>query len=97
MKSQSQYSFLFLFLLKSFDDILILCLISPSDIVEPEDPYISCILVSLYDCSKQQNVCQFSLTRVRHCAQGPSYLEALVCARSVHKYRHQITRDRPRT
>ena len=36
---------------------------SSSDHVDPNDPHISDLLVSHYDCSKQHNLRQFSLTR----------------------------------
>ena len=34
------------------------------DFVDPNDPHISDLLVSHYDCSKQNKIRQFSLTRV---------------------------------
>ena len=46
-----------------------------SDHVDPNDPYISDLLVSHYDCSKQHNLRQFSLTRVQPCIQAPSAFE----------------------
>ena len=51
--------------------------ITPSpDHVDPHDPHISDLLVSHYDCSKQHNLRQFSLTRVQPCAQAPSAFES---------------------
>ena len=51
--------------------------ITPSpDHVDPNDPHISDLLVSHYDCSKQHNLRQFSLTRVQPCAQAPSAFES---------------------
>ena len=47
-----------------------------SDIVEPNDPHISDLLVSHYDCSRQYNIRHFSLTRVKPCAQAPSARES---------------------
>ena len=46
-----------------------------SDHVDPNDPHISDLLVSHYDCSKQHNLRQFSLTRVQPCVQAPSAFE----------------------
>ena len=49
---------------------------SSSDHVDPNDPHISDLLVSHYDCSKQHNLRQFSLTRVQSCSQAPSSFES---------------------
>ena len=49
---------------------------SSPDHVDPNDPHISDLLVSHYDCSKQHNLRQFSLTRVQPCAQAPSAFES---------------------
>ena len=49
---------------------------SSSDLVDPNDPHISDLLVSHYDCSKQHNLTQFSLTRVQPCSQAPSSFES---------------------
>ena len=49
---------------------------SSSDHVDPNDPHISDLLVSHYDCSKQHNLIQFSITRVQSCAQAPSAFES---------------------
>ena len=49
---------------------------STSDHVDPNDPHISDLLVSHYDCSKQHNLRQFSLTRVQPCVQAPSAFES---------------------
>ena len=55
---------------------LILSLDPSTDIVEPNDPYFSDLLVSHYDCSKQHNLRQFSITRVHSCVQAPSAFES---------------------
>ena len=39
------------------------------------DPNISKLLVSHYDCTKQNNLRQFSLTRVQPCTPAPTSLE----------------------
>ena len=49
---------------------------SSSDHVDPNDCHISDLLVSHYDCSKQQNLGQFSLTRVQPCSRAPSSFES---------------------
>ena len=49
---------------------------SSSDHVDPNDPHFSDLLVSHYDCSKQHNLRQFSLTRVQPCSQAPSSFES---------------------
>ena len=49
---------------------------STSDHVDPNDPHIPDLLVSHYDCSKQHNLRQFSLTRVQPCVQAPSAFES---------------------
>ena len=49
---------------------------SSSDHVDPNDPHISDLLVIHYDCSKQHNLRQFSLTRVQPCAQAPFAFES---------------------
>ena len=49
---------------------------SSTDIVEPNDPHFSDLLVSHYECSNQPNLRQFSLTRVQPCAQAPASLES---------------------
>ena len=49
---------------------------SSSDHVDPNDPHISDLLISHYDCSKQHNLRQFSLTRVQPCSQAPSSFES---------------------
>ena len=58
--------------------LLILLYISNSytkDFIESDDPNISKLFVSHYDCSKQNNLRQFSLTRVQACEQAPSSIE----------------------
>ena len=64
---------LFYFLSSLF---LVFSQIASSDHVDPNDPHISDLLVSHYDCSKQHNLRQFSLTRVQPCAQAPSAFES---------------------
>ena len=64
----SYFSFCFLPITSSTD--------SSSDHVDPNDPHISDLLVSHYDCSKQHNLRQFSLTRVQPCSQAPSSFES---------------------
>ena len=54
---------------------LYICNSTTKDFIEPDDPNISKLLVSHYDCSKQNNLRQFSLTRVQACEQAPSSLE----------------------
>ena len=49
---------------------------SSSDHVDSNDPHISDLLVSQYECSKQHNLRQFSLTRVQPCSQTPSSFES---------------------
>ena len=49
---------------------------SSSDHVEPNDPHISDLLVSHYDCPKQHNLRPFCLTRVQPCSQAPSSFES---------------------
>ena len=69
----SYFLFCFLSLTSSTD--------SSSDHVDPNDPHISDLMifshfVSHYDCSKQHNLRQFSLTRVQPCSQAPSSFES---------------------
>ena len=64
-------SFLFCFLPITFSTD------SSSDHVDPNDRHISDLLISHYDCSKQHNLRQFSLTRVQPCSQAPSSFEVL--------------------
>ena len=49
---------------------------SSSDHVDSNDPHISDLLISHYDCSKQHNLRQFSLTRFQPCSQAPSSFES---------------------
>ena len=57
--------------------VLVFSQITPSsDHVDPNDPHISDFSVSHYDCSKQHNLGQFSLTRVQPCVQAPSAFES---------------------
>ena len=48
---------------------------SSPDLIDDTDPNISQLLVSHYDCTHQNNLRQFSLTRVQQCSQAPSALE----------------------
>ena len=43
--------------------------------VKPEDPNISNLIVSHYDCSKQHNLRQFNLLNVQSCHQAPSNIQ----------------------
>ena len=69
--------------LKIFYSVLIMILyllnlietIDPDNYVPPDDPRITKLLASHYDCSKQYNLRQFSLTRVQECTQAPSEIE----------------------
>ena len=55
--------------------LLSLCNTTNKNIVEPNDPHISDLLVSHDDCSKQNNLRQISLTRIQTREQAPSSLE----------------------
>ena len=66
----------FLFLLLNYFFLPIILLDPSTDIVEPNDSHISDLLVSHYDCFKQHNLRQFSLTRVQPCAQASSAFES---------------------
>ena len=54
---------------------LCLCNSTTKNIVEPNDPQISDLLVSHYNCSKRKHFRQFSLTRDQTCEQAPSSLD----------------------
>ena len=43
--------------------------------IQPDDPTITQLLATHYDCSKQYNLRQFSLTRVQKCTQTDSEIE----------------------
>ena len=58
-----------LYLLKNIHSI------TSDNFVSPDDPRITKLLASHYDCSKQYNLRQFSLTRVQECNQAPSEIE----------------------
>ena len=76
----SYFLFCFLSLTSSRD--------SSSDHVDPNDLHISDLLVSQYDCSKQHNLRQFSLTRIQPCSQASSSFEstrAIVNVRAKYK------------
>ena len=49
--------------------------IENTDEVKPEDPNISNLIVSHYDCSKQHNLRQFNLLNVQSCHQAPSNIQ----------------------
>ena len=49
--------------------------IDPDNFVSPDDPRITKLLASHYDCSKQYNLRQFSLFRVQECTQATSEKE----------------------
>ena len=49
--------------------------ISEEDVIDTEDPKISDLLVSHYDCRSQLNLRRFSLTRVDDCKNTPSQVE----------------------
>ena len=50
-------------------------ILNTKDYIETDDPNISELMVSHYDCSTQNNLRQFSLTRVQTCEQAPSSIE----------------------
>ena len=76
MISSTKHSVLFHFLLLEYSFLLILSLDPSTDIVEPNDPHFSELLVSHCDCSKQHNLPQFNLTGVQPYAQAPSAFES---------------------
>ena len=76
MTTTFYHSLLCTFLLLEFLALLMFSFDFSPDQVDPNDPHISDLLVSHYDCSKQHNLRQFSLTRVKPCAQAPSSLES---------------------
>ena len=81
MKPNFKMPFLFphsLFYFLSSLFLLFSQIASSSDHVDPNDPHISDLSVSHYDCSKQHNLRQFSLTRVQPCAQAPSAFESAI-------------------
>ena len=50
--------------------------VSHTGSVEPNDPHVSDLSVSHYDCSEEHDLRQFSLTRVQPCVQAFSSLES---------------------
>ena len=63
MSSLHLNNFVFFFTALSYSLLDISSPAPPSDLVEPNGPQISELLVSHYDCSKQHILRQFSLTR----------------------------------
>ena len=51
--------------------------IENTDEVKPEDPNISNLIVSHYDCSKQHNLRQFNLLNVQHVIKLPQIYNIL--------------------
>ena len=52
--------------------------ITPSDTenyLPPDDPNITNLMVSHYDCAKQHNLRQFNLLNVKQCTEAPSDIE----------------------
>ena len=79
MKSQFQHYLPFVFL--HFYRVFVIfnfSLNSPPDCVEPNENNISDHLIFQGDCSQQNNLRHFSLTRVHSCAQAPSSLESFL-------------------
>ena len=48
---------------------------NPENHISPQDPNILNIMVSHYDCAKQNNLRQFSLLNVEPCKQAPSDIQ----------------------
>ena len=48
---------------------------NPENHISPQDPNIVNIMVSHYDCAKQNNLRQFSLLNVEPCKQAPSDIQ----------------------
>ena len=65
----------FLSMLLKYFTVFNLSVDSSTNILEPNDPHNSDLLVYQYDCSKQHNLCQFTLSRVQFCIQAPSPFE----------------------
>ena len=51
--------------------------------IQPDDPTITQLLGSQYDCSKPNNLRQFSFTRVQKSTQAPSEIESARTSASV--------------
>ena len=63
---------------------------NPENHISPQDPNILDLMVSHYDCAKQNNLRQFSLLNVEPCKQAPSDIQhtktqATVCVRAKAK------------
>ena len=48
---------------------------NPENLVSEQDPDILNLMVSHYDCAKQNNLRQFSLLNVEPCKQAPSDIQ----------------------
>ena len=48
---------------------------NPENHISPQDPNIINLMVSHYDCAKQNNLRQFSLLNVEPCKQAPSDIQ----------------------
>ena len=48
---------------------------NPENQISPQDPNILNLMVSHYDCAKQNNLRQFSLLNVEPCKQAPSDIQ----------------------
>ena len=71
MKISFEHLFIFFLPLLKYFTLLIFSLDSSADIVEPNNPHNSDLSVSHYESSKQHNLRDISLTRVKPCAQAP--------------------------
>ena len=52
--------------------------ITPTDdnqYLPPDDPNITNLIVSHYDCEKQHNLRQFNLLNVKQCTEAPSNIQ----------------------
>ena len=67
VKSMSLFS-----ILVHFSLLHIAGAITSEVVIQPDYPRITHLLANHYDCSKQNNLRQFSLTRVQKCTQAPS-------------------------
>ena len=48
---------------------------NPKNLISPQDPNILNLMVSHYDCAKQNNLRQFSSLNVEPCKQAPSDIQ----------------------
>ena len=48
---------------------------NPENHISPQDPNILNLMVSHYNCAKQNNLTQFSLLNVEQCKQAPSDIQ----------------------